>query len=394
MKMLTFLAVLILATSVLAEAEPPPVPLKKVPADGEAHHVTCKVGTYWIALPANIDPKKPTRCIFWCHGSNMNGKAYVNALKGLGYGENEILVGPNGHHRIRDWVYNFNAPNYDTKLAYGVLKDVRSRYKLGKIYAGGHSQGAYYTFRVVLSKPGEFAGAIPFAGGLLMGLDPKSAAKVKGKPGPPFAIIHGENDLVVDASLGDWAYEAFLKADYPCVRYYHAKHGHNWPGSVKAALEWILAVTSDDPEELIETAKKMLEEDRGSDAQFCLGRAGTLHGDAGKIDPLRKQILDRGREHAETWIEKMKDRSGAWAEELYDFRGQWGAVKTFAPVMKQLKALRKKHLPQATKQNRKAWKASRDGKKDEARELFTKTAEQCYTAFEYVRSAKRWLGDN
>jgi predicted esterase len=262
------LAVLLGALPVRAqEPEPEPVALKEVAADGAAHHVACKGGTYWVALPPSLDPKKQTRVLLWCHGSNMNGKAYVEALEEFGYGANEIIVGPNGHQKVRDWVYNFDAPTYDPKLAFSILDDLEKRCKLGPIYVGGHSQGAFYTYRIVLSKPERFAGAIPFAGGLLLGLDPKAAASRKGRPGPPFAIIHGEADDVVDPELGDWAYELFLKADYPCVRYYHGKdHNHFWPGPAKEAIAWLLEITSDDPAALLASAQKLLEEGRGADA--------------------------------------------------------------------------------------------------------------------------------
>ena len=413
------LALLLLAgAAVAADPEPEPVPLalKRVPADGEHHLVKCRAGTYWIAIPKSVDPRQPTRTILWCHGSNMNGQWYVKALQTAGYGRKEILIGPNGHHKVRDWVYNFNAPTYDTRLAYAILDDVGKRFKLGQIYVGGHSQGAYYTFRIVLSKPDRFAGAIPFAGGLLLGLDPKSAAFRKGKPGPVFAILHGEADPVVEPSLSDWAYELFVKADYPCVRYVHLEnHNHWWPGPgvgphaivdpglpeeqlqpvTWRTIQWVLAVTSTDPAALLLTADELLSRDRGADALFCVERAKRFKGDARKIAALRARILQKGKEHTAAWLERMRgDRSGGWAGDLYGFRDAWGRVPTVAPVMKQLNLLRKKHVPQAAKQSRKAWRHVGKGEKEKARPLFRKTVDECFTAYEYARPAARWLAKN
>jgi hypothetical protein len=78
-------SILAFAVAVLADEkpEPAPVPLKSVPADGEQHLVACKGATYWIAIPKEIDPKKPARVLMWLHGSNMNGGDYVGSLKRL-----------------------------------------------------------------------------------------------------------------------------------------------------------------------------------------------------------------------------------------------------------------------------------------------------------------------
>jgi hypothetical protein len=72
----SLLALVLMAAASAADGEPEPEPvaLKVVPADGAPHHVACKAGTYWIAVPEGIDARTPVRVLFWCHGSNMNGK--------------------------------------------------------------------------------------------------------------------------------------------------------------------------------------------------------------------------------------------------------------------------------------------------------------------------------
>ncbi|MHC4490114.1 MAG: hypothetical protein ACYTDU_00620, partial [Planctomycetota bacterium] len=117
--------------------------------------------------------------------------------------------------------------------------------------------------------------------------------------------------------------------------------------------------------------------------------------DAEKTAELRTRILEKGTEHRAAWLERMQgDKSGGWASDMYGFRDAWGRVPTVAPVMKRLNLLRKKHLPQAAKQNRKAWKHVEKGQKEKARALFGKTVDECFTAYEYARSAARWLAKN
>jgi predicted esterase len=386
--------VLLAVTAVAADPEPAPVALKKVPADGQSHHVKGKGATYWVVIPEGLDESKPVRVILWCHGSNMNGRSYTESLKAMEFGKDEILACPNGDSRVREWVYNFT---YAPKPALKTLEDLESRFKLGKVFVGGHSQGAYYTFLLVTKFPDRFAGGLPFAGGLLKGCDPKSAAYRKGKPGPAMAILHGEMDPVVSPSLSDWAYEIFFEAEWPCLRYYHPKRLNHMfmPAPVRPALEWLFLVTSEDPQELTAGAGKLLEEERGAEALYCLERAKRFKGDGKEIAALREKVAARAKELAAQWLETIRtDKSGSWWAECYDYRGQWGRVPESAPVLKKLEQLRKKHKSSASKLSRKAWKFDGKGDKEKAREHFIKIVEECFIAFEYTRSADRWLKKN
>jgi pimeloyl-ACP methyl ester carboxylesterase len=389
------LALALILSAVLAdEPEPEAVSLKKVPADGESHHVACKGATYWIVIPAGWDEKKPGRVILWLHGSNMNGKSYTESLKAMEFGKSELLVAPNGHGKVRDWVYNFDAPSNSTKLALSVLDDVEKHFALSQVNLGGHSQGAFYTYRLALSHPDRFAGAVPFAAGLLKGLDPKSAAWRKGEPGPAFAIVHGEADPVVDPELSDWAYELMFAGEWPRLRYYHPAGLNHWfmPAPIRPALEWCFAVASENPDELLKSAQAFLEEGRGADAWFCLDRADNFKGDKEAVAALRAQVAAKAAELATVWTERLrKDRSGSWWIECYDWREQWGRVPASADALKELDKLRKSHVAQARKLSRKAYQLKEKGKAAEAHTLFDQIVKECYTAFEYVRPASRQL---
>jgi len=376
------------------DPEPAPVALKEVPADGASHLVKCKGATYWIVVPPDWNAKEPGRVILWLHGSNMNGKSYTDSLKAMEFGRTELLVAPNGHTKVRDWVYNFDAPSYSTKLALGVLDDVAKRFAIGKVYVGGHSQGAFYTYRLALQHPDRFAGAVPFAAGLLKGLDPKSAAHRKGEPGPAFAIIHGEADPVVDPELSDWAYELMFADEWPRLRYFHPHELNHWfmPAPIRPALEWCFAMTADDPAALLASAEQFLGEDRGADAWFCLERADKLKGDRDAIAALRSKVEEKGRELAATWTQRIReDRSATWWAECYDWRERWGRTPMSVDVLKELDKLRKKHVSEARKLARKAYQLKGKGDVAEARALFEKIVKECYTAFEYVRPASRQL---
>jgi len=383
---------LLLATTALAgDPEPAPVALKDVPADGESHHVECKGATYWVVIPEGLDAKRPARVILWLHGSNMNGRSYTASLKAMKFGAEEILACPNGDTKVRDWVYNFT---YDPRPALKTLDDLAERFTLGKVYVGGHSQGAFYTYKLAIRYPERFAGAVPFAAGMLKGLDPKSAARRRGEPGPAFAIVHGEADPVVDPGLSDWAYEIMFEARWPALRYYHPDRLNHWfmPAPIRPALEWCMKVSADDPAKLLAHAAGFLEADRGADAWFCLERAEERKGDREAIAGLREKVEARAEELAKQWLERMKeDRSGAWWPECYDYRARWGMVPETERVLDAIERLRKRHVQKARKLNRKGWKHHKRGEKEKAREYFEKIVVECFTAFEYVRPAARYL---
>jgi len=384
--------ILLLATAAAAqEAEPEAVPLKGVPPDGGSHHVRCKDATYWISIPKGVDPKAPVRVLLWLHGSNMNGKAYVDSLRSLGYGESELVVGPNGNGKVRDWTYNFD---YDPKPVLKTLEDLETRFRLGPVYVGGHSQGAYFTFLLLTKFPERFAGGCAFAGGLLKGCDPKAAASRKGRPGPALAIIHGEADPVVDPELSDWAYEIFLDASWPRLRYYHPKELNHMflVGPVKPAIDWLYAVTSDDPAALLASAEALLAEERGADALSCLALAEQRKGEAAAIAALRQKVLAAGKERSDAWAARMRgEKPEAWAAEFYEFRERWGSVPTAQAAPKSFEPLRRKQLGEAGKLSRDAWASARKGENAKAKALFGEIVEKCPLAYEYARSAARWI---
>ncbi|MGQ0614322.1 MAG: hypothetical protein ACT4PV_11345 [Planctomycetaceae bacterium] len=387
----------LLAAPLLAdEPEPAARALKEVAADGAAHLVSCKGATYWIALPPGHDAKQPTRVLLWLHGSNMNGKAYVDSLKSLEYGKNEILVGVNGNGKVRDWVYNFD---YDPKPVLKTLEDLESRMKLGPVYVGGHSQGAYFTMLLLTKLPERFAGGCAFAGGLLKGCDPKAAANRKGKPGPAFALIHGEADPVVDVELSDFAFQIFLDAEWPRLRYYHPKQLNHMflLGPVKEAIDWLYATTSEDPAELLAAAERFLGEGRGSDALFCVEAARDRKAARAATDALRERILAAGAEQATPWAEVLgskREPGPGWQAELYDFVERWARVPSAQPALRALEIRRKREIAEASKLSRDAWAAVRKRAMDKARATFGELARDCPTAFEYARAADRWLARN
>lgn len=386
-------ALLLLGASAVAASEPEPAPvaLKAVADDGKPCLVACKGATYWVAVPPGLDRKKPARVLLWLHGSNMNGRAYVESLRSLGYGREEILVGPNGNQRAREWVYNFD---YDPKPALKTIEDLESRFALGQVFVGGHSQGAYFAFLLVTKFPERFAGACPFAGGLLKGCDPKAGANRKGRPGPPVAIIHGESDDVVDPSLSDWAYEIFLEAGWTRLRYFHPPDLNHMflLGPVKEAIDWTFEMASEDGGTLLAAAERALAADRGSDALCCAERASALGADAAKAAALREKVLARGKELAAGWTERMRGKAGGWTAEIYDARERWASVPTAQPAWRALDALRKRHVGDASKWSREAYALDGKGEREKARALFEKIRDECPAAFEYVRAAERWLG--
>lgn len=90
---------------------------------------------------------------------------------------------------------NVFEPTKDLKLAYKVLNEVLSKYKVDKsrIYSTGVSQGGFGTWNINIMHPDLFAAMVPICGGA----DPKLAGKLINKP---IWAFHAESDPIIPVS--------------------------------------------------------------------------------------------------------------------------------------------------------------------------------------------------
>jgi len=385
---------------------------------GKVEDGTAKNGMTWhVRLPAKYDPKKGMPAILILHGSNMNTKSYIDTIVSAWpkLAEDYVLLGVNGERRAKgspddNPTYNYSYVNYAGKSKYKgypgtdrespalvpeALAEIRQRVNVTKIFVGGHSQGGFLTYSLLMNTPELFAGAFPVSGGCIIQAEPTAYDKPEIRTAQrkvAVAIVHGENDGAVEFSLGQSAYESFLGDGFPMLRFFtHKTAAHAFALlPVEEAVRWLEAMTSDDPVALVDSAQKRFAARDHRDAIALLDRARGLDRGgklASKVKALESLIEKEAAPKAkalEKAIGAAKDDS--WVADFTAFRTAFEFAACAKPVMDAYAKLRAEHEKPAEDL---FYKARADFQKDKDDDAYAKCEEivKKYYASSYYRYA-------
>lgn len=201
--------------------------------------------TYCVRAPDDYregaNTKWPTLVIL--HGSNMNGRAYVNTIASAwpAIAKAYLLIGINGetpsdfgdeprfNYTYVDFVgrSTFKGfPGTDRQsptLVIEAMRELRKVYPVARYYVGGHSQGGFLTYSVLMNYPEEIAGGLPISAGVIFQCEPKAYADEKlraAQRAVPIAIVHGKQDVAVPFAQGEYAAKLFEEAKWPAVKFF------------------------------------------------------------------------------------------------------------------------------------------------------------------------------
>ncbi len=382
--------------------------------------------TYSVRAPEGYkagDPKKwPVALVL--HGSNMNGKAYVNTLAAArpDIAKDYILLGINGETASNISAdgpqFNFTYVNFMGKSTYGgypgtdrespalvreAMEDLKKVYPIKHYFVGGHSQGGFLTYALLMNSPDLIAGAFPISAGLLIQAEPsvfEDKALKEAQRAVPLAIIHGKTDPQVGFDGAVYASGLFLDAGWPAVRLFADDNAGHMFGllPVGQAIRWLEALASDDPKVLLDFAEARLKDKPPArrDAIAALRKAKGLKLDPkakARFDKLAKDIDDRAAPKAKTFLASIKNsKSGSWIDNFLAYRDEYEYADAASAAMAAFNDLRAEHNPLATKTMGEARQAFNQGKRDEgyakAREVVAK-----YYASTSYRLAKKWAAE-
>jgi predicted esterase len=391
---------------------------------GKVEDGTAKNGmTYHVRLPAKYDAKKGMPAILILHGSNMNTRAYVDTIVGTWpkLAEDFVLLGVNGEKRAQgspddNPAFNYTYVNYAGKSKYKgypgtdrespalvpeVLAEIRQRVNLGKVYVGGHSQGGFLTYSLLMNTPELFAGAFPISGGLIIQAEPSAYDKPEIRAAQrkvPLAIVHGENDEAVGFGMARSAHESFLGDGFPMLRLFaHKSAGHAFGLlPVEEAVRWLESMSSDDPAALAALAEERLGAKEYREAVALAERARALD-KGGKLAAKLKAVDQAVEKEAaprakalEKALAQAKDDS--WVADFSEFRTSFEHAPCAKAVMEAYAKLRAQHEKPAEEL---FYAARRDFQAEKDADAYKKCEElvQKYYASSYYRYAKRWLQD-
>ena len=167
---------------------------------------------YFLRVPKSYDAAKGARLIVFLHGSNMNGIDYLRSFEAKKWCHDDILCCPNGENGTDP--FGQNNFGFDSgPLVADVTGEVQKAFKTTITYVGGHSQGAFLTYSVILNFPDLYRGAFPMAGDCWMQNEPNlwedKPELTKKHKEIAIAVIHGKADPVVAFSQGEHGYDCF-----------------------------------------------------------------------------------------------------------------------------------------------------------------------------------------
>ena len=350
---LHILGLTLLASASLLAAEEK-VPEAAAPGDvkpGTTALLKAKEGMrYFLRVPKSYDPRRGARLIVFLHGSNMNGLTYLRSFEAKKWCPDDILACPNGEqgsdpHGSNNFTFG-SAP-----FVADVTKEIQAAFKTTRAYVGGHSQGGFLTYSVIMLFPDLFQGAFPMAGDCWMQNEPnlwEDEPDVLSKQKTiAIAVIHGKKDPVVQFSQGQHAHDVFLAMGYPRLRLFAPEHlGHEFMLSpVAEALEWIDAMVGDDAAKRVAKANEWA---KASEWGWAVEAARGV--DEAKKAPVgpksgAKTVLKAAEAAAKKALKGMKasmegGKAEEWVPKWFEFRRLYGGTETARPLVEKYESLR------------------------------------------------------
>jgi predicted esterase len=377
--------------------------------------------TYTVRAPEGYQSgsTKKWPAILILHGSNMNGRAYVNTLAAAwpDVARDYIVLGINGEtpsHLGDEPRFNYTYVNYMGRSTYKgfpgtdrespalvseAMSELKEVYPIAHYFVGGHSQGGYLTYSLLMNFPGSMAGAFPISAEVIMQCQPDVYAELplrQAQRRVPLAIIHGKNDPMVGFAGAQYAATLFGDASWPAFRFFVDDHAAHMFGRlpVGPAIRWLEALSSNEPKVLLDFAQKRLGEGGYRDAIAALRKARELKLDSGQrrtSDQIARGISAKAAPGAAKYLKLIREsKDGSWIDGFLAYRDQFEFADDAREAMAAFDELRSKQEEPAKTAFGEARQLFSQGKENEGYAKYQLIV-QSYYASPLYRNAKRWL---
>ena len=345
---------------------------------------------YFLRVPKRYNPATGARLIVFLHGSSMNGFNYLQSFEAKKWCENDILCCPNGENGSDP----FGANNFGFEsgpLVADVTQEVQKAFKTTVTYVGGHSQGAFLTYSVILNYPDLYRGAFPMAGDCWMQNEPnlwedKPEILQKQKE-IPIAVIHGKADPVVQFSQGEHAYDCFRAMGWTKLRFFAPPQlNHMFMlAPIDEAIEWLDTVNG-------------LNEARSAPLVAKWGRAGewgwVWHTGKGARSgaQLQKAAEDAAAKAVPAMTEALKGKPADWIPKWVEFWRIYGTTNAAKPLITNYLAQREQQRANGARLFNESQVLFRSDKRNDAFKVLEKLRDEApYTYQAYF--ATKWLSE-
>ncbi|MFQ5506773.1 MAG: alpha/beta fold hydrolase [Planctomycetota bacterium] len=322
-----------------------------VPGDefepGKVSTIKTKKLHYALRVPKKRSKKAGNPTIVFLHGSNMRGENYAWSLETARSLADWVLICPTGPHKVMDKdMYNHDPG--DERYVAKVIEDVEERLgiKLSRVYVGGHSQGGFLSHAVAAHLPRKIDGVIACSSGSWV--SPRKLVKKgkgRGKLPIPVALVHAQDDPVVDVRASIGVYDAYLKAGHEDVRLFIPAQGaHMFMRlPILDAVAWLDLMNETKRQNALQIlSRTKLDKDVRTawDAARIVKRL-SKKGKNAKAESVLKKVRERAQKKAKD-LEKRIKKAGKGLDaklkaEAWSFLGDYGMLQSQGRWRKSLK---------------------------------------------------------
>jgi phospholipase/carboxylesterase len=381
--------------------------------------------TYAVRAPeayqAGSSRRWPTVLIL--HGSSMNGQSYVSTLAEAwpDIARDFILLGINGELATsfgEQPGFSYTYVNYvgrsrftgypctnreSPALLSEAMTELKDIYPISRYFVGGHSQGGFLTYSLLMNFPDLMAGAFPISSTVIIQCEPDAYtgdALRQAQRAVPLAIVHGKNDPIVPFSAGQYAATLFGEANWPAFRFFtHDSAAHMFARlPVGPAIRWLEVLSSDDPAAVLEFAARRLSAGGYRDTIAGLRRLSGLKLDErqrNRTDEIKRAVADKAAPEVAKFLPQVRaagPKDASWVDAFLAFRDDFEFAEPARELMAAFADLRAQHEAPA----RTAFDAARglfnDRKPDEAYKKYQEIVDSYYASSLY-RVVKRALAE-
>ncbi len=379
--------------------------------------------TYCIRAPEDYQPGSNRKwpAVLILHGSNMNGQSYVSTIEAVWpeIARDFILLGINGETPSNvgdDPRFNYSYVNYVGRSTYKgfpgtdrespalvseAMAELKEVYPISHFLVGGHSQGGFLTYSLLMNFPESMAGAFPISCGVIFQCEPDAYDDDnlrKAQRAVPLAIVHGKTDPIVGFRMGEYAATLFGEASWATFRFLPDDTAGHMFGRlpIAAAIRWLESHASSDPVSLIDLAASQLARKDYRDAISTIRRVRTLNIDDNqkrRLEELSRLIDTQASVGIAKYLPLIRQaKDGSWIDEFLTFRDDFEFADAADEVMAAFTELRGRHKDPAKKAFGEARQLFQQGKQDDGYAKYREIVEKYYAAPLY-RNVKQWLQD-
>jgi hypothetical protein len=347
---------------------------------------------YFLRVPKRYNAITGSRLIVFLHGSNMNGFEYLRSFEAKKWCEDDILCCPNGENGTDPFGSN-NFGFESGPLVADVTEEVQKAFKTTITYVGGHSQGAFLTYSLILNYPDMYRGAFPMAGDCWIQNEPNlwedKPDVLKKQKEIPIAVIHGKADPVVAFSQGEHAYDCFRAMGWTKLRFFAPPTlNHMFMlAPIDEAIEWLDTVNGRNEQKALTLATKWAHD--GEWGWVCNTASATKRG---MFTLMQKAAEDAATKAIPAMTQALKGKPADWVPKWVEFWRVYGETTAAKPLIANYLAQRDQQRTNAARLFNQTQALFRSNQRDEAFKLLEKLRDEGpYTYPGYF--ACKWLAE-